>query len=101
VKKGADRTRIKIRVTTVKGRTKPTMAAWGKWFESIADKQVDQGGFSGGREISREGTEDLPWGMDSITGYNIIEAEDLDAAEKIAQDNPYIASIRVYEIRLM
>jgi uncharacterized protein YciI len=29
----------------------------------------------------------------------IIEAEDLDAAERIAQDNPYIASIRVYEIR--
>ena len=40
-------------------------------------------------------------GMESITGYNIIEAEDLDAAEKIAQDNPYIASIRVYEIMAM
>ena len=84
------------------GFEKPTpeiMEAWGKWFESIADRQVDQGGFSGGREISNSGTQDLPWGMESITGYNIIEAEDLDAAEKIAQDNPYIASIRVYEIR--
>jgi hypothetical protein len=39
--------------------------------------------------------------MKSITGYNVIEAEDLDAAEKIAQDNPFIASIRVYEIRSM
>ena len=39
--------------------------------------------------------------MESITGYNIIEAEDLDAAEKVAQDNPYIASVRVYEIRPM
>jgi len=28
------------------------MEAWGRWFESIADKQVDQGGFSGGSEIS-------------------------------------------------
>jgi hypothetical protein len=37
----------------------------------------------------------------SITGYNIIEAKDLDAAVKIAQDNPYIASIRVYVIREM
>ena len=86
------------------GFEKPTpeiMEAWGKWFESIADKRVDQGGFSGGREISKDGTKDLPWGMDSITGYNIIEAEDLDAAEKIAQDNPYIASVRVYEIRSM
>ena len=86
------------------GFEKPTpeiMAAWGKWFESIADKQVDQGGFGGGREISRDGTRDLPWGLDSITGYNIIEAEDLDAAVKIARDCPYIASIRVYEIRSM
>ena len=40
-------------------------------------------------------------GMDSITGYNIIEAESLDEAEKIAQGNPYIASIRVYETRGM
>jgi hypothetical protein len=86
------------------GFEKPTpeiMEAWRKWFESIADKQVDQGGFSGGREISKSGTKELPWDMESITGYNIVEAEDLDAAEKIAQGNPFIASIRVYEIRSM
>ena len=77
------------------------MKAWGAWFESIADRQVDQGGFSGGREISSAGTKDLPWGMESITGYNIIEAESLDEAETFAKDNPYIASIRVYEIRSM
>ncbi len=84
------------------GFEKPTpeiMAAWGKWFESVADKTVEQGGFSGAREISHSGTEDLPMGMDSITGYSIINAESLDDAEKIARDNPFIASIRVYEIR--
>jgi len=81
--------------------TPEIMEAWEKWFESIADKTVDQGGFSSGREISKGGTSELPLGIESITGYNIIEAEDLDAAEKIAQDNPYIASIRVYEIRSM
>jgi len=37
-------------------------------------------------------------GMESITGYAIINAESLDEAEKIARDNPFIASIRVYEI---
>ncbi len=87
------------------GFEKPTpeiMEAWGKWFESIADKTVDQGGhFSGAREISKSGTKDLPMGMESITGYTIIEAADLDAAEKIAQENPFIASIRVYEIMAM
>ena len=57
------------------------------------------GGFHGGAlEISASGTKDLPMGMESITGYTIIEAESLDESEKIARDNPYIASIRVYEV---
>ena len=87
------------------GFEKPTpeiMAAWNKWFESIAEKSVENGGFHGGaREISHSGTKDLPMGMDSITGYSIINAESLDDAEKIAQDNPFIVSIRVYEIMAM
>ena len=84
------------------GFEKPTaeiMAAWGKWFESVADNTVDQGGFHGGaKEISQSETKDLPLGKESITGYSIIRAESLEDAEKIAQDNPFIASIRVYEI---
>ena len=84
------------------GFEKPTpeiMEAWGKWFESVADKTVDQGGFSAALEISHSGSKNLPMGMDSITGYSIIEAASLDDAEKTAQDNPFIASIRIYEIR--
>jgi len=84
------------------GFEKPTpeiMAAWGKWFQSVADRTEDQGGFHGGaREISPRGTMDLPMGMESITGYSIISAESIDEAEKIARDNPFVASIRVYEI---
>jgi hypothetical protein len=87
------------------GFEKPTpeiMAAWGQWFESVADDMVDKGGhFSGGREISHAGTKDLPLGMDSITGYTVINADSLDDAEKIAQGNPFIASIRVYELMTM
>ena len=79
--------------------TPEIMEAWGTWLKSIAEVQIDQGGFKGGREISKDGTKDLPWDMSSITGYNVIEAEDLDAAERIARTNPYIASIRVYELR--
>ena len=75
------------------------MEKWNQWFASIADQQVDMGGFAGGREISAGGTEELPWGADSITGYNIIEAESLDAAEAIAKENPCVHSIRVYELR--
>ncbi len=84
------------------GFEKPTpeiMASWGKWFEAVADRTVEHGGFHGGaREISHAGAADLPMGMESITGYSIINAESLEAAETIAQDNPFMASIRVYEI---
>jgi hypothetical protein len=84
------------------GFKKPTseiMAAWGKWFESMKNNIVDMGGhFSGGREISRAGTKDLPLGLDSITGFTIVSADSLDAAEKMALSNPYISSIRVYEV---
>lgn len=86
------------------GFEKPTsdvMEAWMAWFESIADKQVDQAGFINGREICKEGRRELPWDMESITGYNIIEAESLEAAELLAQSNPFVASIRIYELRSM
>jgi len=84
------------------GFQKPTpeiMAAWKEWFESVAEISADNGGFHGAaREIADSGTQDLPMGMDSITGYSIINAEGIEEAEKIAEANPFIASIRVYEI---
>lgn len=87
------------------GFEKPTpeiMGAWKSWFESIADRSVENGGFHGGaREISHEGTVDLPMQSDSITGYSIINAETIEEAEEIARNNPFIASIRVYEINTM
>ena len=79
--------------------TPEIMEAWNKWFESVADRSVEHGGFMGGREISSDGTKELPWGADSITGYSIINAESLDEAEKIASGNPFIACIRIYELR--
>ncbi len=84
------------------GFEKPTpeeMGAWNKWFESIADKQIDRRGLGDGREISHMATKDLPFAKDSITGYTIIKAETLDEAEKIARRCPIVATTRVYEIR--
>lgn len=85
------------------GFEKPTsevMAAWGKWFEATKPQTVDMGGFGDGREISRSGTKDLPLNPDSITGFTIVNAASLDDAEKLAHGNPFISSIRVYEVRL-
>jgi len=81
--------------------TPEIMEAWGKWFKSIGDKIVEQGGFNAGLEISDAGTKELPMGMESITGYLVINAESIEEAKEIAGSNPYIASIRVYEIRTM
>ncbi len=84
------------------GFEKPTaeiMEAWGKWFASIADKTVENGGFHGAaREISQNGTTDLTMASDSITGYTIINAESIDEATEMADGNPFIASIRIYEV---
>jgi hypothetical protein len=84
------------------GFEKPTpeiMAAWGKWFEATKPHIADMGGLGSGREISKSGTKELPLSSDSITGFTIVNATSLDDAEKMAQGNPYISSIRIYEVR--
>ena len=87
------------------GFTTPTEEigkAWGDWFAKVGEHMVDGGNpFIAGREITADGTKDLPMDMEAITGYSIINAENLDAAEKIAQTNPMIAGIRVYEVGSM
>ena len=84
------------------GFERPTpeiMEAWKAWFGSIADRTVENGGFHGAaKEISKGGSKDLVMDMDCITGYTIIEAENIEEAEKIANENPFIAGIRIYEI---
>ena len=79
--------------------TAEDMEGWNQWFASIADRQLERGGFAGGREITSSGIEDLPFAKDSLTGYTLIQADSLDEAEGIARDCPIVASTRVYEIR--
>ena len=82
--------------------TPEIMDVWNKWFASMGDKIVDPGSPLGpGREISRSGTKELPMGLDSLTGYTVINADSIDEAEKIAKGCPMIASVRVYEAMSM
>ena len=75
------------------------MGAWGKWFESIANIQVDAGSFhQGGRGISATGTTELPFEKDPITCFTIIKAKKLDEAEKIVKVCTIVSSTNVYEI---
>ena len=79
--------------------TPEIMEAWKAWFGDVADKTLENGGFHGAaKEISHDGSKDLEMDADCITGYTIITAESIDEAEKLAQGNPFIKSIRLYEI---
>jgi hypothetical protein len=79
--------------------TPEVMEGWNKWFASITDRQVEMHGLQDGVEITSGGRKKLPFGKDSLTGYTIIKAENLEEAEKIALERPYINSTHVYEIR--
>lgn len=82
--------------------TPEVMGAWSKWFESIGERIVDPGSSLGnGREITASGTKELPMGLDSLTGYTVINAENIEEAEKIAKGCPMITSVRVYEAMSM
>jgi hypothetical protein len=76
--------------------------AWSNWFATIGDKLVDGGNpFGPGREITHTGTKELPHGKEAIAGYSILNAENMEEAEKIAKDCPIITSVRVYEAASM
>lgn len=70
-----------------------------QWFKSIEDKIVDQIGLSNGKEVTKKGIAELPMDKDAITGYLVINAENIDEAIKIARDCPMITSTKVYEVR--
>ena len=79
--------------------TPELMGAFERWFGSVADRMVDRGGlWGGGREITKDGVAELPFGKDSLTGFIIFNAESLDEAEEIARECPVISSNRIYEI---
>jgi len=82
--------------------TQEMMDAWSNWFESIGDKIADGGSPLGpGREISRTGTNDLPRDKEAISGYSLINAENIEEAEKIAEGSPMITSVKVFEAMSM
>jgi hypothetical protein len=78
--------------------TPEIMAAWGKWFERVAPQTIENVGLRRGREINRSGTVDLAMGPDAVTGYTIVSADSLDEAHKLAASNPFVGSIRIYEL---
>lgn len=84
------------------GFTQPTpeiMQKWNEWFTSIKERIIEQVGLMNGKEISKNNISDLPMDENAITGYLIINAENLEEAVKIASACPMVTSTKVYEVR--
>jgi hypothetical protein len=76
------------------------MAAWGAWFETIGAGVLDPGDpCAKARTVSADGAVG-PESPASLSGYTVIEADNLDAAVAFARTCPVLAggsSIEVIE----
>jgi hypothetical protein len=65
------------------------MAAWGAWMGTLGDALVDQGNPVGpSASVATDGTTAPFHGPDTVTGYSIVMAADLDAATALAMGCP-------------
>jgi hypothetical protein len=66
------------------------MAAWGTWMDRIGPAMIDAGEPVGkSRKVDASGVSDVV--ENPSFGWSIVEAADMDAACKMAADNPMIA----------
>lgn len=78
--------------------TADVMTAWTDWFATIGGNLVDGGNpFGPGREVTKNGTNDLAGESSPITGYSIVNADSMDDAEKLLDGCPILDGVRIYE----
>lgn len=78
-------------------------AAWGEWFDEIADSIVDGGNPLGdAHEVTADGeTRRLTPDDAPAVGYTMIQADDVEEALELLADCPIIEKVRVYEAMSM
>jgi hypothetical protein len=65
------------------------MAEWTAWAGKVGDRMVDFGTpLAGGVRVSPEGTGPS---AREVSGYTILEADDLDAALELARNHPHLS----------
>ncbi len=88
-----------------KGYVTPTPEigkAWMDWFASVGDAMVDSGNaMSAGAEVTPDAVTPIEIGLESFTGYSIINADSMDDAIALAKTNPMITSVVVYDLLRM
>jgi len=78
--------------------------AWGKWVEKLGSALLDEGApFGQGGVVTEKGSGGTPT---SLTGYTIIQADNLSQAQSLAVGNPFIMgsdinSLEVFELIAM
>lgn len=78
------------------------MGHWMAWSEQVGDGMVDFGTPLGaGKRVTSDGAQDS---SSDVTGYTIIEAEDMDAALALARVHPHLnmpggCEIELYEVQ--
>ena len=76
--------------------------AWMDWFASVGDRMVDSGNpMSRGADVTPDAVTPIETGLDSLTGYSIVNADTMDEAVEIAKTNPMITGVVVYELARM
>ena len=86
---------------TTPAAQKKSMDAWMKWFSDMGKAVVDAGNPTvPGKEVSKAGTKKMTLTR-PITGYTIVQADNMDTAVKMAKMSPIIAEggkISIYTI---
>lgn len=76
--------------------------AWMDWFGSVGSAMVDSGNaMSSGVEVTPNAVHEIETGLDSFTGYSIINADSMEDAIALAKTNPMITSVVVYDLARM
>jgi len=78
--------------------TAETIAAWNHWVQRRAASFADVGNaFGPGRRITNDRTVELSLSSNPASGYSIVNAEHLDAAEQLLEGCPIVDSVTLYE----
>ncbi len=69
------------------------MAAWGQWYETLGAAIVDGGNPTGpAKTVAPDGSVSDGGGVNPITGYTIIQADNLDAAVALSKGCPILSA---------
>lgn len=75
------------------------MEAWNNWFNGLGSAVVDMGNPTGASgTVGSDGSTSAGGGANPVTGYSLINADNLDAALEIARGCPQLAANGTIEV---